>query len=256
MKKVLQTTEQFKVSSLIYSHLKIQIDLRKMMFLALAFVVFTIIGTLSHEYGHILVAQKLGYSTTLHYGSMTYHSEEENRLNEIHKANFPAIRDKKDFKEKVEYERLSKKLKHDSLWISIGGPSQTILTGTLGLFILFIRKRILKKKKWGFIDWLATFLSLFWLREIFNLLISVTHELISPNGSYFSGDEQRIASLLHLWPGILSLSLGLIAAWICLIVIFKIVPYTFRLTFIASGIVGGIFGFVLWMHFLGPLLLP
>ncbi len=33
---------------------------------------FTVVGTLSHEYGHIVVAKYLGYETKLHYGSMNY----------------------------------------------------------------------------------------------------------------------------------------------------------------------------------------
>jgi hypothetical protein len=38
----------------------------------LAFILFTIIGTLSHELGHIAVAKYFGYETTLDYGSMAY----------------------------------------------------------------------------------------------------------------------------------------------------------------------------------------
>lgn len=37
------------------------------------FIVFTVIGTLSHEMGHIAIARILGYKTTLHYGSMNYY---------------------------------------------------------------------------------------------------------------------------------------------------------------------------------------
>jgi hypothetical protein len=39
-------------------------------------------------------------------------------------------------------------------------------------------------------------------------------------------------------------------------VIFRIIPITKRLTFILSGIIGGISGFGLWMNLIGPKILP
>ena len=50
--------------------MKISIDIKHLIYFSLGFVLFTIIGTVSHEYGHIIVAKSLGYETTLHYGSM------------------------------------------------------------------------------------------------------------------------------------------------------------------------------------------
>ncbi len=40
--------------------------------ITLAFIVFTILGTVSHELGHISAARILGYETTLHFGSMSW----------------------------------------------------------------------------------------------------------------------------------------------------------------------------------------
>ena len=45
--------------------MKTSIDIKKFLVLTLAFILFTAIGTLSHEYGHIIVAKKLGYQTKL-----------------------------------------------------------------------------------------------------------------------------------------------------------------------------------------------
>ena len=50
--------------------MKISIDIKHLIYFSLGFVLFTIIGTVSHEYGNIIVAKSLGYETTLHYGSM------------------------------------------------------------------------------------------------------------------------------------------------------------------------------------------
>ncbi|GHA37071.1 hypothetical protein GCM10007103_18010 [Salinimicrobium marinum] len=50
------------------------VRIKPLIFLSLTFVLFTAIGTISHEYGHIVIAESLGYDTTLHYGSMNYNN--------------------------------------------------------------------------------------------------------------------------------------------------------------------------------------
>lgn len=49
--------------------------MKKSVLIILCFILFTIIGTLSHELGHIVPAKILGYQTTLHYGSMEWEGE-------------------------------------------------------------------------------------------------------------------------------------------------------------------------------------
>ncbi len=46
---------------------------RPFLILTFGFILFTAIGTVSHEYGHIAVAKFHGYETELHYGSMNYY---------------------------------------------------------------------------------------------------------------------------------------------------------------------------------------
>lgn len=201
------------------------IDIKALLKLTIAFVVFTAIGTVSHEYGHIIVAKYFGYETTLHYGSMSY-------------------------------DRIAEVTYSDSFWITLGGPFQTILTGFVGLLIIYIRRIQIKEIGLKWVDWLAVFLSLFWLREVFNLLISLASELISPNGSYFGGDEVYISFGLDLWEGTVPIILGVIGIFVSAYVVFSIVPNRVRMTFILSGLLGGILGFILWMYILGPKLLP
>jgi hypothetical protein len=224
--------------------------------LTLAFIVFTAIGTVSHEYGHILVAKYFGYETSLHYGSMNYNSDLNEELVEIHIQNKTAIENDEYFDKKNEYKIGIKKLQSNGLWITIGGPLQTILTGLIGLTILFIRKSQIRAIGLNIIDWLAIFLSLFWLREVFNLVTSVGSEIISPVGSYFGGDEKIISLGLNLWEGTIPIILGLFGILISLFIIFKIIPNRLRLTFILSGLIGGITGFILWMDIIGPKILP
>ncbi len=205
--------------------MKITIDIKSLLVLTATFVVFTAIGTVSHEYGHIIVAKYLGYETTLHYGSMSYDKGAE--------------------------------ISHSNVfWITVGGPLQTTLTGFIGLLVIFLRRNLIKEIGLRWVDWLAVFMSLFWLREVFNLLMSIAYELISPNGSYFGGDEVFISYGMDLWEGTIPILLGVMGLLISIFVIFRVVPNRLRLTFIVSGFLGGVLGFILWMYILGPKLLP
>jgi uncharacterized membrane protein len=81
-------------------------------------------------------------------------------------------------------------------------------------------------------------------------------EFINPNGSYFGGDEQKISMLLNLYPGTVSLILGGIGIAVTSYIVFKVIPNKLRLTFILSGLIGGVTGFILWMNIIGPKVLP
>jgi hypothetical protein len=145
---------------------------------------------------------------------------------------------------------------NNDLFITIGGTLQTTSTGTIGLLFLIWRRKIICKKGMRTLDWLVVFLSLFWLREVFNLVTSIGGELISPNGTWFGGDELYISRDLNLWSGTIPIILATIGTVIAIYVVFKIIPKKIRLTFILSGFVGAIMGFILWMHIIGPKILP
>ncbi len=223
----------------------------------IAFVAFTIIGALTHEYGHIAVAKYLGYETTLHYGSMNYDIEQKYpELVKIYSNHKSEVESGAPFERKEEYISGMERLQAERFWIRIGGPAQTLLTGLLGLTILCLRRRRIHTYGLEGVDWLAVFLSLFWLREVFNLFMSVSMELISPDGSYFGGDERYISYYLNLGEGTVSIILGLLGLFVSIFVIFKIIPLPLRFTFIGSGLLGGILGYILWIKILGPLVLP
>ena len=250
--------------------MKILIDIKHLIFLSLAFVLFTIIGTVSHEYGHIIVAKSLGYETTLHYGSMnSYPKGYSNDKDVIAFKNLTKdyvdvkydswpkeLKDKaQEYKNILEKRHWNEKSNND-LFITIGGTLQTTSTGTIGLLFLIWRRKIICKKGMRTLDWLVVFLSLFWLREVFNLVTSIGGELISPNGTWFGGDELYISRDLNLWSGTIPIILATIGTVIAIYVVFKIIPKKIRLTFILSGFVGAIMGFILWMHIIGPKILP
>lgn len=245
-------------------------NIKSLLILTIGFILFTVIGTISHEYGHIIVAKSFGYETTLHYGSMNYLPKRY-----LEDKDVIAVRDltkdyvdieydswPKDIKEKTEeynnilQKRYWNKKSNSGLLVTVGGPLQTTLTGTIGLLILLWRRKSIYKNGLKVLDWLAIFLSLFWLREIFNLVTSIGGELISPNGTWFSGDELYISQSLNLWSGTISLILATIGTIIAIYVVFRIIPKKIRLTFILSGFIGGIVGFILWMNIIGPKILP
>lgn len=233
------------------------ISIRPLFILTFSFILFTAVGTVSHEYGHIMVARSLGYTTSLHYGSMNYENSQLNdELENIYNEYQTEIQNGSDFEKKAEYESGIAKLRSDDLLVSLGGPLQTTLTGTIGLLILIWRRKKIHLNGLKTGDWLAVFLALFWLREVFNLLMSITRELISPDGTWFGGDELHISQGLNLWPGTIPIIMGVLGMAISIYVVFVIVPKNLRLTLIISGLMGGINGFALWMNGIGPVLLP
>ena len=152
---------------------------------------------------------------------------------------------------------LKKKYPYDeteAAWITIGGPAQTLLTGFLGLFILFYRKSKYREYL-VFLDWLGVFLALFVLREVFNFMTALFLK-ISYGQNAFSGDEFRLSLYfgVNKWliPAI-GMLIGLLISWY---VVFRVIPLKYRFTFVIAGLVGGSAGFAIWFGPLGPLLFP
>jgi hypothetical protein len=202
--------------------LPIRFNVKLFLLLVLAFIIFTCVGTLSHELGHIAVAKVLGYDTYLGYGYMNY--------------------DKPNGSFNVK----------DSLLIRIGGPLQTMLTGTIGLILLFLwRKKFNINRNLLWSQWLLVFITLFWLRQSANMIMG-----IGSLNKLGRNDESRIAYYLK-WPlPSISIATGCIGLLVLAIVVFKFIPNKQRVTFLLAGLIGGIIGFWLWLIKLGPILMP
>lgn len=235
---------------------KLHINLKQMLQIVMAFVLFTIVGTLSHELGHIAIAEYLGYKTTLHYGSMTYTSETHEEEMKLYEEYAESIDNELPFERQAEFDRLLKKIQKEELLIFIGGPLQTILTGLLGLGLIHLSRNRIRQGNFSLFDWTSVFLGLFWLREVFNLCAQLAFGLIDGTGSYFSGDEAFISTSLKLWPGTIPIIMGFIGACISIYIIFRVIPDQLKTTFILGGLIGGIAGYIFWMIIIGPILLP
>jgi hypothetical protein len=236
--------------------LKTQFDRGLFIVLSLAFIIATVIGTLSHEFGHYIFARAAGYKSSIHYAYT--HVDDlglADSINNISTRYSKELEEGSYFPGKDEYDKLIRLYTNNSRWISIGGPLQTLLTGTIGLILLFVYKRSFKQKeRLNARQWILIFLTLFWLRQTTNMIIWIGSSLLM--NRYHHSDEIGIALKLGLPHWLLLVATGLIGLVILAVVVFKFIPKTQWLTFVISGIVGGIAGYILWLILLGPVLLP
>jgi len=175
------------------------------------------VGTLTHELAHLGAYRAIGSPATLHYGSVRA----------------PVSLDG-----------------WEALWTVGAGPLQTVLTGTLGLILLGRVDR--SRMRWQ--TWLATLTALFWSREVFNLfsaLIFYARWGRAPN----QGDEVRMARILGWGDWALQIPLGLLGLVACALVL-RWLPSGWRAPVLLGGVPGSLVGFAIWMHGLGPALLP
>lgn len=164
-----------------------------------------------HEGGHVLVAQSLGYETQLHFAGMTWGA-----------PNHPAS-------------------KWDEVLIVAGGPVQSILTGTLGLILVWRWRR-------DRLQVLATPVALFWSRPVANLIASAA-------GFGGIADEVLVANFFQLPSQSLQMATGLFGFGICGVVI-GLQPLSRRIPMLVGGAVGSVLGGIIWFSALGPRLLP
>lgn len=196
--------------------------------LIIAFMVTIIIGTVSHEAGHYITAKALGYHARINYMSTTDITPSEGRL--------------ADPKERI--------------LITLGGPAQTLLTGTIGLILLYTSRRSFQSvSKLNLRQWIIVFISLFWLRQTANFVVWISGYFIKGQFST-RGDEIKLARYFNLPDATIISVSAFVGAIVLLIVLFKFIPITQRVTFIFSGLLGGIAGYLIWFGVLGKLILP
>lgn len=227
--------------------------------LAMGFILCTIIGTVTHEMGHGVVARHFGYETHLSYASMSYehpYADEFRARYERDKEYIEADEDSPEKEAFLEYRAaLGEMIEGHAFWITAGGPLQTMLAGSLGLLILwFRRKKIYAKSTLNVGEWLAVLLAYFWSRQVFNFFTSLPDFFAGK--LHFRGDEPRLSEYLELplWTvGLVTFIMGSAAL---LWVTFRLIPRTYRFTFIISGLAGSAAGWFIWMYWVGPSVLP
>jgi hypothetical protein len=191
--------------------------------LTAVFILVTAIGTLLHEAGHYCAAKYFGLNAKINYAHTYYWTVNANDI--------------------IAPEQ--------SFYVLLGGPLQTMLTGTLGLVLLFLfRKSFQSANNLSFGQWTIIFVSLFWLRQPANFFAWVSKYIFKENFS--SGcDEILLARYLQLPEWLILTLTAAIGVIVLAAVIFKFIPLKYRLTFILSGFTGGIIGYVVWLILLG-----
>ena len=202
------------------------IDRKLFIVLFLSFIAATIIGTLSHEFGHYIVAKHLGYEARIRYAATSWRSPDG-----------PVSED-------------------NQVAILLGGPLQTILTGSIGLLFLWVfRKRFCESVKLSFGQWLAIFVALFWLRQTANFCVWLSSYFLDGQFSQRS-DEIRIAKYFKLPDWSITSITAFIGVMVLVIVIFRFIPSSQRITFLTAGFMGGIAGYYLWIVQFGQYIMP
>lgn len=196
--------------------------------LFLSFIAATIIGTLSHEFGHYIVAKYQGYEVRINYAATFARSPDPNN---------PIV-------------------PYSPIAITLGGPIQTMLTGTIGLVLLILyRKTFYQANRLSLGQWAIIFLSLFWLRQTANFCTWLGGYFL--NGKFSSGgDEIHVANYYDLPIWTVISTTAVIGAFVLAIITFKFIPSSQRITFLMTGLSGGIAGFYLWLIQFGKYIMP
>ena len=225
--------------------------------LTIAFALTAVAGTLLHECGHYLVARALGYKSTISYAYTNWvNNKVDGALHVAYEKYGYQVMHHLPYPDQEKVKLLEHKSRQDSFWITLAGPLQTMLTGCLGLFLILIyRKRYASASSLSFWEWLPLFLSLFWTRQVFNFFIGGNLPFLKAIPSLPS-DETKL-SIYFNWPGwLLSAITALIGLLVSSFIVLKIVSPKDRTAFMVAGLVGGGGGFIIWIKWLGPMLLP
>lgn len=187
-------------------------------------ILYVVMGTLLHESGHILIARLLGYRTRLHFASMDWYlpdgAEGTNQT--------------------------------DGLYITLGGVLTVDLIGILFLCILVFRKENLSKP----LFWTAIFFSMLIYRHILLSLTGFGISLTQGKPMSYGRDEREIAEYFHLSPHMIGIPLLLIGIISACVLFFVVLDKPTRARLMLATAIGGVLGYIGWISYLGPILMP
>ncbi len=232
-------------------------DRKLFSWLTISFVIATVVGTISHEGGHYAVAKYYGYDAHINYMATWWTDTDEDKfLQSIYEKYPKELASGEKFPEFEKFNHIRAVHRRHSLWIILGGPLETMLTGTLGVICIFLlRKTFGNTSKLSFGQWFLVFVSLFWLRQTANATVWLGQYLLTGKLSG-GGDEIYLAYRSHLPDWVPITVTALIGVAVLAVIIFKFIPLKQRVTFIASGLTGGIAGYLLWLESFGKYIMP
>lgn len=204
-----------------------------------AFFIAAIAGTLLHECGHIVAAWFCG-CRQFHLGYCYMHAYDCNV------DYYPPLTTLGE-----EYNRV---LINKRLWEVAGGPLQTNLTGLLGIVLLYriSRRRVIDAFK--NLDLFYIVLCFFLSRNIFNSLTGFLSVKVTTR-QYTRADETKLFYHFGINHTVGYILMLLIASALLAYVVFVLVK-KHRWQLILYGGAGSVVGGVVWLRWLGSLLLP
>lgn len=182
------------------------------------FFVFTIIGTLLHECGHVVAGYLLALNPSMHYSTTS-----------------------------ITLAAHASPSKYDQFIAA--GVISTIGTGTAGFLCL---RKISPQKSARTI---LIMLSFFWSQEVFVALRDFIIKIYVFPSTKLS-DEQKLSASFGMKQNSLTAILGITGLLICAYVVKLFIPKGQRCRFISYGVAGCVLGYLCWFKILGPYVLP
>lgn len=224
----------------------------------------------SHESGHYVAAKSMGYaharihSTHTDTGANPVIEEYKTILN----RNRQALKTDEPFPEKDRLLQLNARVNKmadsvkannynigkGALFIYAGGPLVTILIGIAGILILFFKSAKLRYDTQPVVwQWVIVFAFLTWIKPVYELAGGLIFQLAKGHADILT-DEYKISSLLGIYPWTINIIEALISVFV-LKKIFSFIPPDQKGNILVGGVSGGIAGYI-FMHFVGPVILP
>lgn len=226
-------------------------EIKKSSLFIISIVCVVIFGTLSHEFGHYIMARLLGYEASFNYAHTIYVDKDNVEFVKNSFNNYNQFIEKElPFPNSEKYYKLKSKYLNDAFLITSSGVLFTVLTGIFGLTLAIFGDKINNSN----ITFTGMLFCLFILRQPVNFLFGLYNFYIlnKPNNS----DEIRLANSLKIH----FLTFEILTSIIALILYIKLLNlnlFRHNKTFMTIHIlIGGTLGFYLWLYVLGPFLLP
>lgn len=204
-----------------------------------AFFIAAIAGVILHECGHIIAAW-LGGCKSFHLGYSYMYA-----YNCGHQY-YPPLT--------VLGEEYNRTLISKAVWQVAGGPLQTNLTGLLGIALLFRLSRRRVVDAWKSLDLFYIILCFFLSRNVFNTLTGLLKVKVSAREGGME-DEARLFLYYGIDETLGHIIMLLVASALLGYVTFVLVK-KHRWQLILYGGAGSVVGGVLWLRWLGSILLP
>ncbi|EIJ39683.1 LOW QUALITY PROTEIN: Peptidase family M50 [Galbibacter orientalis DSM 19592] len=210
------------------------------------FVASFIIGVMTHEYGHYVMAKFLGYNPKFHFSYVSYDTTEFHKeFENIYEQYKDEIIEGADFPLKERRIELMRKLNKERFLIVSSGVFTTAMIGTLGfLVVLFFKSKPYTVIFFLFKPFLAK-------NAFFNLCLSIMLYGLGVTNFIYGGDELKLSISSEVSLGVFPIVLGVLGGIISCMSFLIFIKKSNRVLFIASGVLGGGIGAIVWFLLFG-----